>query len=53
MFGTSLILEALRATDLPTYRVREIMIFLLLGALLLLIRSRKRRSVTVMLSKGC
>jgi len=38
MFGTSFILETLRASDLPTYLVREGMIFLLLGALLLLIR---------------
>jgi membrane protease YdiL (CAAX protease family) len=42
MFGSSLILEALRPTDLPTYLLREGAIFLLLGALLVLIRYGER-----------
>lgn len=42
MFGTSLLLEAVRPTDLPTYLSREAGVFLLLGALLLLIRYGER-----------
>jgi uncharacterized protein len=42
MFGTPLLLEALRPADLPIYLFRESVIFLMLGALLLLIRYGER-----------
>jgi membrane protease YdiL (CAAX protease family) len=42
MFGTPLLLEVLRATDLRTFLFRECAVFLLLGVLLLLIRYGER-----------
>jgi uncharacterized protein len=42
MFGSSVILEALRPVDLPAYLLREALVFLLFGALLLLVRYGER-----------